>query len=33
MLTITAGGFEFVARFEDDAPKTAEAFRRILPLD
>jgi hypothetical protein len=33
MLEIAAGGFEFVARFVDDAPKTAAAFRRLLPLE
>ena len=33
MLRITAGGFEFTARFEEiDAPRTAAAFRRLLPL-
>jgi len=33
MLEIAAGGFEFVARFVDDAPKTAAAFRGLLPLE
>jgi hypothetical protein len=34
MLQITAGGFEFVARLEeDDAPQTVAAFRRLLPLE
>ena len=34
MLEITAGGFEFVARLEEDAaPQTVAAFRRLLPLD
>ena len=34
MLEITAGGFSFAARFEDDAaPETVAAFRRMLPLD
>jgi Protein of unknown function (DUF3830) len=33
MLEITAGGFVFVARFEDDAPETVAAFRRLLPLE
>jgi len=33
MLRITAGPFEFTARMEEaDAPKTCEAFRRILPF-
>jgi hypothetical protein len=33
MLKIAAGGFEFVARLEDDAPQTVAAFRRLLPLE
>ena len=34
MLAITAGSFEFAARFEEDtAPETVAAFRRMLPLD
>jgi hypothetical protein len=34
MLQISAGGFEFAARFEEDAaPETVAAFRRMLPLD
>ena len=34
MLAITAGGFEFTARFEEDAaPETVAAFRRMLPLE
>jgi hypothetical protein len=34
MLAISAGGFEFVARFEEQqAPRTVEAFRRLLPLE
>jgi hypothetical protein len=34
MLEIAAGGFDFVARLEDDAaPKTVAAFRRLLPLE
>src|SRR5437899_2347556 len=34
MLEITAGGFEFTARFEEDAaPSTVAAFRRLLPLE
>jgi hypothetical protein len=34
MLEISAGGFDFVARFEeDDAPATVAAFRRMLPLE
>ena len=34
MLEISAGGFDFVARYEeDDAPRTIEAFRRLLPLE
>ena len=33
MLRITAGPFHFTARMEEaDAPKTCEAFRRILPF-
>ena len=33
MLRISAGGFEFTARFEElDAPRTAAAFRKLLPL-
>ena len=34
MLHIAAGGFEFVARLEEeDAPQTVAAFRRLLPLE
>ena len=34
MLTITAGGFAFIARLEEeDAPETVAAFRRLLPLE
>lgn len=33
MLEITAGGFTFVARLEDDAPETVAAFRKTLPYD
>ena len=34
MLEITAGGFSFGARFEEEAaPETVAAFRRMLPLD
>jgi hypothetical protein len=34
MLEISAGGFDFVARFEEaDAPKTVAAFRTMLPLE
>src|SRR5437868_1527271 len=34
MLEISAGGFEFTARLEeDDAPQTVAAFRRLLPLE
>jgi Protein of unknown function (DUF3830) len=34
MLEISAGGFDFVARYEeDDAPRTIEAFRTLLPLE
>ena len=34
MLEICAGGFDFVARFEDaHAPKTVAAFRTMLPLE
>ena len=34
MLEILAAGFRFRARFEvDAAPRTVEAFRRILPFD
>ena len=34
MLRISAGGFEFAARLEeDDAPATVAAFRRLLPLE
>jgi Protein of unknown function (DUF3830) len=32
-MLISAGGFEFVARFEVEAPQTVEAFLRMLPLD
>ncbi len=33
MLHISTGGFEFVARLEDDAPDTVAAFRKTLPYD
>ena len=34
MLEISAGGFDFEARFEEDAaPLTIAAFRRLLPLE
>jgi len=34
MLSITAGGFSFGARLEEAlAPRTVEAFRRLLPLE
>jgi hypothetical protein len=34
MLEISAAGFDFVARFEDEAaPQTVAAFRRLLPLE
>ena len=34
MLSISAGGFDFEARFEeDDAPLSVAAFRRLLPLE
>ena len=34
MLRITAGGFSFVARLEEEeAPATVAAFRRLLPLE
>jgi hypothetical protein len=34
VLEITASGFDFTARFvEDAAPETVAAFRRMLPLD
>src|ERR687897_1914230 len=34
MLEITAGGFEFAARLEEDsAPRTVAAFRTMLPLE
>jgi hypothetical protein len=34
MLRISAGGFEFVARLEEDsASATVAAFRRLLPLE
>ena len=34
MLRISAGGFEFVARLEEeDAPATVAAFRGLLPLE
>ena len=34
MLEISAGGFAFVARLEDEAaPQTVAAFRRMLPLE
>ena len=33
MLEITAGGYSFAARLEEDAPRTLAAFRRLLPLE
>ena len=34
MLHISAGGFDFVARLEEEnAPQTVAAFRRLLPLE
>jgi hypothetical protein len=34
MLAIRAGGFDFVARLEEEqAPTTVAAFRRMLPLE
>jgi hypothetical protein len=33
MLHISAGGFEFVARLEADAPETVAAFQKTLPYD
>jgi hypothetical protein len=34
VLEIAAGGFDFVARLEEEAaPKTVAAFRRLLPLE
>jgi len=33
MLAISAGGFEFVARLEDEAPDTVAAFRKTLPYE
>ena len=34
MLQISAGGFDFAARLEEDAaPQTVAAFRRLLPLE
>ena len=34
MLEISAAGFDFVARFEEEAaPETVAAFRRLLPLE
>jgi hypothetical protein len=34
MLEIAAAGFDFVARFEEQAaPQTVDAFRRLLPLE
>jgi hypothetical protein len=34
VLDISAGGFEFVARLEEEAaPQTVAAFRRLLPLE
>src|SRR6476619_5416789 len=34
MLRISAGGFEFTARLEEEAaPETVAAFRRLLPLE
>jgi hypothetical protein len=32
MLEITASGFAFGAHFEEAAPSTVAAFRRMLPL-
>jgi hypothetical protein len=32
-MLISVGELEFVARFEDEAPQTVAAFRRMLPLD
>jgi hypothetical protein len=32
-MRITVGEFEFVARFEGEAPETVAAFRRMLPLE
>ena len=31
MIRITAGEYRFTARFEDAAPRTVAAFRRMLP--
>jgi hypothetical protein len=33
MLHISAGGFEFTARLEADAPETVAAFQKTLPYD
>ena len=34
MLEISAGGFDFIARLEEEeAPATVAAFRRLLPLE
>ena len=34
MLSVSAAGFDFVARFEEEAaPETVAAFRRLLPLE
>jgi len=33
MLQISAGGFAFVARLEDEAPATVAAFRKTLPYE
>ena len=34
MLSVSAAGFDFVARFEEKAaPETVAAFRRLLPLE
>jgi len=34
VLEIVAGGFHFAARLEEEAaPKTVEAFRKLLPLE
>lgn len=30
-LLVTAGPYQFLAKFEDAAPKTVEAFRKLLP--
>jgi len=33
MLEISAGGFDFVAHLEDEAPQTVAAFRKTLPYE